>query len=416
MKKYWKSITIILITVLGIGTFYIQSYISALSLPDFKIETVEGDETFIENIVLVSEYVTDAENVDEYGYGYGQILYLTEDNTIYRNQLSLINEMKGIPETRERFLRDEYSSFFRGINMWNESIYEDEQYLVSADILYNSYRGMSDGVKVKYLNKENGQTESIDYPLSSNNHLIIDDIQVNGDTILVFAKQWTFREDGHAKEAAYLYKFDMNTNELITTEELYVVEAEPDQYVDISILHDSKSWSPNDYVVYRSIMQRDEAVQEYDVEDEFGDGERVQLEDNRLFAYEVATGEMKEVNLPESLRDRFVNYFDGSNLYYVTGDVDELKLAVYSLKEDKIINELEIEYTKYDNARMPGYYMLTVDDGYVYFHETLVTDEGTSFLQVIDTTTGEIVYKGKIVPEKSDLQFEMFIMRTEFQY
>src|SRR5699024_10783695 len=52
MQKYWKLITVTIVIVLGIGTFYILKAVTAAQYPDFIIEKVSGDEAEIDDIVL----------------------------------------------------------------------------------------------------------------------------------------------------------------------------------------------------------------------------------------------------------------------------------------------------------------------------------------------------------------------------
>src|SRR5699024_10331431 len=72
MQKYWKTISMMIVIVLGIGTFYIHKAVTASQYPDFIIETVSGDEAEIDNIVLQGSYKRDT--IEE-------MVYITPDGS-----------------------------------------------------------------------------------------------------------------------------------------------------------------------------------------------------------------------------------------------------------------------------------------------------------------------------------------------
>lgn len=56
MKKYWKFAAIIVVIVLSIGTFHVNSNTSAKQYPEFVIQTQSGDVNEIKPLVLEGFY------------------------------------------------------------------------------------------------------------------------------------------------------------------------------------------------------------------------------------------------------------------------------------------------------------------------------------------------------------------------
>lgn len=426
MRKYWKSVVAVLVIISGIGTYYMQSVISAWSLPDFEIKTIEGDEKLIENLVLFGIYDKSSEieyNPEKYyEYDPRQYLSITKDGSIYRDSISYLDNLKGTPNTRIRVLRDQYGDFFRGMSFWNDSIYEDEKYLVAAELNYTRNYGRYESLKVKFLNKETKETYTITEKLRLNEHIMIEDVQMNDEEILVFTKSWLFdAENDVHRDFISVYRFNINDKKLISIDELFVNESDLndlDINLDYTFLVDSKSWSPNDYVVVRKfgINKNVEDVifedEDENVNNHNKDERVIEEEVNELYAYNVATHEVKQIILPDTVDHTFVSFIDGKNLYFASEEPNSIKISIYNIHEEKIINEINIDYVKFPlkdgSSLVPS---IRIDNGYIYVKEVFVSNNADSTLRVFDAATGDIVYKGEIVSNsKEDFVIEIYNM------
>ena len=56
MKRYWKTISICLVTLIVIGTFYIQSSFATNEHLKIEFEKVNGNKGEVKNLVLYGDY------------------------------------------------------------------------------------------------------------------------------------------------------------------------------------------------------------------------------------------------------------------------------------------------------------------------------------------------------------------------
>ena len=87
MKRYWKIITLCLITLIVIGTFYIQSSFAANEHIKIEFEKVSGNKDEVKNLVLYGDYFV--------GNMY-QPLQITSEETSNPNNLTFLQELERI--------------------------------------------------------------------------------------------------------------------------------------------------------------------------------------------------------------------------------------------------------------------------------------------------------------------------------
>src|SRR5699024_5092412 len=126
MQKYWKAISMMIVMVLGIGTFYIHKAVTASQYPDFIIETVSGDETEMSDLQLRGHYLADTSD---------ELVQISSGGSTYSSDLSYWEQLNGglyNSPLIER-LENEYRGFMRGKNV-HGNLYKDGDFLAYADI------------------------------------------------------------------------------------------------------------------------------------------------------------------------------------------------------------------------------------------------------------------------------------------
>src|SRR5690625_6217164 len=88
MKKYGKSLLIVAVIVFGIGTFYMQSALSASKYPDFKLRKLNGDEAEVEPVVIDGVYSLGSMNP------INERLQLTAEGSHYSREASYVEDRK----------------------------------------------------------------------------------------------------------------------------------------------------------------------------------------------------------------------------------------------------------------------------------------------------------------------------------
>src|SRR5690625_141152 len=89
MKKYGKSLLIVAVIVFGIGTFYMQSALSASKYPDFKLRKLNGDEAEVEPVVIDGVYSLGSMNP------INERLQLTAEGSHYSREASYVDQING---------------------------------------------------------------------------------------------------------------------------------------------------------------------------------------------------------------------------------------------------------------------------------------------------------------------------------
>lgn len=381
MSKYWKLIIVTIIIISTISTYYISSYIEARSYPEFHIQTLEGNEQVIESLVIGMLY-RDGEKE-----GYSQ---LTKEGHVYRDQQSFFDQYKGVPFSYERKLRDHYSKVLRSVNYYGSNIFENDQYIILANINDEGRVNGDQTLVVKWLAKDSGKLQSINYPLDNKIHPRIQDIQMNGNEIIVFTFRWEENAQG-VIETIHTYHFDTDSGAF--NREATILSGDADSAV-ITKLEETSQWQPNEYIVYRKKESGDES--------------------NVLMAYEVSSGEIKAIDLPDELRTKGVSWFDGSNLYYAE-HAEVTRVTVYSIKEERILSHLMIENnptvgqnpvnleqgTQNNLVILNETSIISVNKGFLYSIDARTTGDQAPQLVVWDVKTGQPVYRGEIKREES---------------
>lgn len=125
MKKYWKIIMISVVSIFSIGTFYINSVISAVELPEFVIESQSGDERLVDSIIVDGSYHQNP---------ISKSFRMTSIGTVYYSELSFWEQLNGMQHPMIEQLIEEHRSFMRGKSQQLRSFYEDEQFLVTVKL------------------------------------------------------------------------------------------------------------------------------------------------------------------------------------------------------------------------------------------------------------------------------------------
>ena len=126
MKRYWKIISVCLITLIVIGTFYIQSSFATNEHLKIEFEKVNGNKGEVKNLVLYGDYFV--------GNLY-QPLQITSEETINQNNVPFLQQLERI--TVSPIFEDlvkQHRNFMRGKDLMPTYFFEDENLLAYASI------------------------------------------------------------------------------------------------------------------------------------------------------------------------------------------------------------------------------------------------------------------------------------------
>src|SRR5690625_329784 len=168
MKRYWKLFVLILITVLTISTFYIQSSLAMNKLPKFNIEHINGDPEELKKLIIEGYYVD-----DDHDAAYMEI---DKDGTKYDKPSSYIvllslmdhpDEIKSLQKRYRNFMRDKQENI--------NGFFENDEILIYANVKtkYRHIGGMSDHkftFEIEKLDKQSKKKDKFSLPVPKQNN------------------------------------------------------------------------------------------------------------------------------------------------------------------------------------------------------------------------------------------------------
>ncbi|MDX8366034.1 hypothetical protein [Cytobacillus sp. IB215665] len=391
MKRFGKTILLCIVTVIIIGTFYMQSSIAATENKLLVWKKVSGNEDTVKNIeILAAGYTIETREHHN--------LQITNKNTINRNNTPSLLEQLSESWIHPIILewREQYNNFMRGKNSINlNHYYEDDNVLVYVGDIWDYQSRSNISFNIDILNKKSEEVSSIQLKLpnkESYDFLDVREIQVLNGIAKVFASGQ--RKDGG--EDLTVYTFDIDEQEFMNSELLLSTPIIPSTitnfYATITMMNDLKSVEPQKYL----LMKADATIYSEN-------GETVQYDDgsgsdpNELVIYNIETNQSKSLTIPdEMLISSNSSTIVGSTLFFTSQQEDEFGVIMYDIEKeewgDKITFDFLNEQTGYDIK-----YQL-INGKINILHSTT---NGYA-LYVSDLSSGELLYEGKLTSEKYD--------------
>jgi hypothetical protein len=400
MKKYWKFAAIIMIIVLSIGAFYVNSATSAEQYPEFIIQTQSGEVDEIKPLVLEGSY-SDTSSMNHVGTN----LKITADGSTY-NSRSFLDQLIGQPPIVIKELQEEYRTFMRGKNHLVDLFFENNQFLAYADVDYNMGLSRSNDFKfdISVLNKEDGHINSftVDVPDGGGlEYVFVEDVQMVEDELKLITQN-TLRNSDDAYDEKHIYTIDI-ANQKIDNHEaiIQVPEGQDGTHVDIQLIRTSPKKANEHLIIVkteRKVIEDKESIREEVINQE-------------VISYNLATKEKEKVNVPDlRLDENQLSFFDGSTIYFMTLDGQELVVTPYSLVDNQIGKVFSIQL--FGEKDIVHGQMTTVKDGKLYIASSQMNSNIKADVIVADLKTGETLFKGQLAfknPSEDHNHFDLFI-------
>lgn len=366
MKRYWRLIAIVTVVVLTIGTFYIQSTLAADSYPEFSIENINGSEELIEPVTLNGSYNT--------GTGVHVAVDVTSDGPEYFDNQSFFERLQGMYSHEVKQLQQEYRSFMRGKGGNIMSYLETENRLAYAEVLNQSVRTSGSDMEfdMAVLDKESNETTSFTVPVPNRamyQRVYVEDVQMANDTLKVVTRN--FSNDG--ENTLYMYHFDMTEQEITGDERIAITgENEENATNDFMKVRESDQSAPSKYIIFRENSPASQDV-------------------NGYIVYNLETGEKQQLDL--SGRDALLAH--NEYLYFSTGD----QILQYNTETDDMTAEIDLPAQDDGETQEQTQPQLHVTNDRMYLFTGSPGQKVGQDITVIDTTSGETVYNGKVTSE-----------------
>ncbi|MGP4072937.1 hypothetical protein ACTWQB_10335 [Piscibacillus sp. B03] len=380
MKKYWKSVVVLAFIVIGLSTYLIQSSLASSDLPRIQIEHVSGDESLVEGIGLSGSYIVDNR--------YNTFNFDGED-TNYGSERSFTEEIIGRRSTLEDELINEYRNFMRGQPYLYDNFYNSDDALVIVDSEWDYFNGQSRAeLRVSFLNKDTEEEQHKVINLENTHYANVLEVQYIDGRIYLYVE--FVQQNDRRKVREFVY--DVESKVMVSDQEVFESD-EPgeNRYVEVRKLRESIMHEPADSMVLRAT----EVLLE-----EGEDGLRETEREEKLYKYDIQNGEMTQLDLPAEEYGS-AQRFDGQLIYFMQPSEESLNIIPYDIESEEFMDGIKMPQSEpeiesgLEHQTSPFF---DVKDQRVYMLDG-------NAIHVIDATTGETVYEGKIVVDE-DVDFE----------
>ncbi|MEK5037543.1 hypothetical protein [Sporosarcina sp. FSL K6-3457] len=397
MKRYWKVISICLITILVIGTFYIQSSLATSNHGKIEFEKVSGDEDELQNIMLIGNFLPDDSNLY-------QRLQITNEETIDSTNLSFFQRLSkaGTPDLLEDLV-EKHKHFMRSKELIPNYFFEDEQIVAYVNIKNSNKQQMKElTFDIEVLTKQSEEVTAfqVDVPQKENNYSMnVVDIQVINNDLKIITR-------GGNREELRVYTIDRNTQKLVSDEMITAVPVVENSWSDLSIIDDTfYSIGKQKYLLIKiEVFDRNSPYRD--------DGKRHAVVDE-LILYDTENNQAKKIDKPSEMvesMDSSSAIYD-STIFIPSQTANSVEVHQYDIENDKWgeILSFDLSDTK-DNER--GFHTQIVNGKLYTIRDT---DHGHTIV-ISDLQTGKSLYQGKLkVTNQGEVQknYRLYIYGIE---
>ncbi|MEH7130326.1 hypothetical protein V7103_19215 [Neobacillus drentensis] len=374
MKRYWKIISVCIVTVMVIGTFYIQSSLAAKENVKIEFEKVSGNEDELKNVIFYGDYTVG---------NLFQSLQMTNKETTNLNNQSLFQQLKRnytVPVLKK--LIEQHRTFMRGKELTPNYFYENENLVAYASIKAKKF-------DIEILNKKSEETTSIQLAVpKKGNYSWIEvlDVQVSEGNLKVITRG--FRTEGGNDLNGY--KINLDERKLVKDERIHTVPAAGNGWSDIIMINDPHSIQSEKYLLFKTETYEDKQVPA--VGEMVMDG-APNLVANEVMVYDIEKNQLKKIVVPDETRGTLSDFSTifHSTIYIPSQSERGLEVNTYDIEKEKWGKKLivDLPYNKEDE----GAPYIRIMNGKIYIIHS--TTNGSN-ISIRDLKTGVSLYEGKL--------------------
>lgn len=370
MKRYLLTILLAVFALAGVGTYYVHGMLHPL--PEYRVEPVEGDGSFISSLKVAGNLYRENANRAYH-------LEISTEGSAYDVERSLFSRRQTVPLEAE--LDSRHHSFLRGKHAALVNYYLDDDWLIYAD-LYS--RRISDkeweiAVNVEMLDLESGEKTEFTRVLESRDRdrwPYLADVQRIGDEIRLFASvSGTYR--------VYVLGTDGELLRTVNATPDLPDVAEEDGQREISLLSNHRPHAPKDVVGIQVITFEESGVGQLDL---------------YLFDYREEKIRPFATIVPEQeaeWRHAYQDHMTDEALYLAWKKETELQIDRIGLA-DTVRQTRVIPVEQMDGNRVLN---VTLSEGKAHVLAELRREDETArnfMVSVVDLKSGAILAKGKV--------------------
>lgn len=394
MKRYWKSISLVLFTTVVWAGFFIQSSVAVSQYPDFVLKSEKDQEELGSRLAISGNYY-DGMRLSDY-------LTITEKGSDYLGDkfyLSQIDDPFTSLDVKQ--LKKDHRNFMRGKMSEPELFYNDKHSLayvnISSDTRFRGYEALNQSLEIDILTKGTGDRTSFNVKLPAINDLTahgnILSVHCHENKLKVAASISFFDTDTEVdKEEMHLFTIDIETQELID-DELIVskeehISEQHDEWPVLEVISGGIGGEKQTYNIFMKAIQEVIPVPNGE--------ERGNFKDSEFIAYNLESGEQTKLDLPDDIQpsdfsDTF--YLEGTFLYFSKVEDKELKVVRYDISKQAIVSEQT--YAMPGDETEEGLFVSIENDKMVLANRYKTSQSETSVF-IYDLNSAEKIYEGMI--------------------
>ncbi|MFC5589884.1 hypothetical protein ACFPRA_13340 [Sporosarcina soli] len=395
MKRYWKIISICFVTLLVIGTFYIQSSFATSEHLTVEFEKTNGNEDEVQNLMLYGDYL-----VDHNSWYQQQIpLQMTSEETIDPTNLSFLQKLSrlGIPYPLEKLV-EKHKNFMRSKDLEPNYFFEDEHVVAYAQIRNPYERPMKDlTFEIEVLHKQSDEITAIQLEIPEKENygwMNVDKVQVIDSELKVITRG--FRIGG--RDELRVYTFDLDEQKLVSHHTIASTPRIENGWSNLRIINDDG----NNYLLIKIET----------IEDDMGHSDGKPNAAYEFIVYDIVNNQSKKIVGSDELLGSIgsASIFN-STLFISSQSSNGVEINQYDIKNDKWGTKPAFDLGDAKTDESP--YMKAMNGKLYLIYAT--TNGHTLFIG--DVETGESLYEGQLkVKNKGEDQkdYRLYFNRIEF--
>ncbi|WP_318617623.1 hypothetical protein [Sporosarcina sp. YIM B06819] len=375
MRRYWKIISICLVTILVIGTFYIQSSFATSNSLNIGVEHVTGNEDELQNIVLYGNFSPNHHYLN-------QSFQMTNEETIDLTKLSFFQRVSGTgaPDPLEELI-EKHKNFMRSKDLTPNQFFEDENAVVYAQIKdpYDlPVKDLTFEIEVLTKKSEDITAFQVDVPQKENyGWMRIVDVQVIDHELKVIVRG--------ERAILRVYTFDMNKQQLVSDDTIASIPKVESSGSDLSIINDT----------YYSIQRQKYLL----IKIEVFDKDRRYIDDipnlivNEFIVYDIENNQTKKIVKPNEIVESMdhSSAVHHSTVLIPSRTANGVEVSQYDIESDKWGETLSFDLS--ETKAVEGESFTKLMSGKLY---TIHATTSGHTIVIGDLETGESLYEGKL--------------------
>jgi hypothetical protein len=391
MKRYWKIISLCIVTGIVIGTFYIQSSLAAKENVKIEFERINGNQDEVSNLILFGDY--NVGNLNQY-------LYFSNKETINVNNISFIDQFTKVSSNpMMEDLVEEHRNFMRSKVLVPNFFFEDDSLLVYADINKKKSNGSTRNFKfeIEILNKKSEEVTSINLEIPEKEKYIsmgVVDVQVIGDKIKIITRNFGMEGVNELN----VYEIDIAKQKLVNDETIVKTPRVENGWSDIRIHNESNSLKPQKYLLLKISIEEDHMVHE-NGETEQNDN-KSNLADNEVIIYNIETNQTKKITIPDEI-NRYLKLgmstIVNSTIYVQSQLTDGFEVSQYNIEREEWGKKMTFNLSHLENTEKQPPRVRLIDGKII----VISSAKNGNTIFIGDLTTGKSLYEGNLIVKKS---------------